>query len=571
MLAVIAICASIIGAGARASAATTTFTWGSPQDLTNTTVQSDIPQIVSGDNGQRLAATWLSNSGGNPVVYASTSSDAGATWNTPTALSDDGGAAGYPQLSSSADGTKLVVVWSRSDAGDFLIESSVSSDGGATWSDWQAMSAPNGSADLPQVVSSADGDKVTAVWTRNNGSNFIVQSTSSPDGGLYWDGVKTLSSGGQDASGPQIASSADGSKLTATWYRSDGPDTIVQSKTSTDGGANWLPTVDVSSVGGNGVEPQITSSSDGEKLATAFTWTGGGNARIQVSRSLDGGASWSTPTFLTADGRDAQNPRNASSADGEKLFTVWSRYNGTNSEVQTALSLNAGTDWSGSTTLSSPGADSSLPRISAADAGDTIAVTWEALTDGKYSIHSSNSTDSGSAWSNPVQLSSSAASSDQSQIATAADGSKFAAVWKRTTDSDAIIQTANAIASTIPDSDKLTPIAANGCVTPGTAKSIPRKGTKQLMKPGCKATSGQRIGVTVKAKLRGDVRTYSLFCKRANKQPTHTKRLANGTRYCTSGALKIRTYGNPLTLNVDWKAPATATYNAYLQARSYRT
>lgn len=569
-LAVLALCAGIMSLGTPAMAATTTFTWGSPQDLTTPDLQPDTPQIVAGDNGKRLTAVWAAGTGGNPVIYASSSSDAGTTWSTPAALSDNGGAAAYPQISSSADGMKLVVLWSRADANDYLIESARSSDGGATWNAPEAISAPNGRADIPQVVSSADGNKVTAVWVRFDGNVWVAQTSSSPDGGAYWDGVTSLSASGQDAAAPQIASSADGTKLTATWHLF-GVDTYVQTRTSTDSGANWSAAVNVSTSGGNSIEPDITSSGDGEELAIAFTRTGSGSARIQVSRSDDGGGSWSVPTTLSADGQDAQNARIVGSADGEKLYTSWSRSNGTNGEVQTAHSSNTGASWSSPTTVSSAGVDSSLPRISAAQAGSTVGLTWEALKDGKSVIQSSITADAGSTWSSPVQLSSSTASSDQSQIAAATDGTRFAAVWKRAGDSDTVIQTASATASTIPDSGKRTPAAANGCVTPGTPKSIPRKGTKQLMKPSCTTTGGERIGVTVKGKLRGDIRTYNLFCKRENKRPTPTQRLANGARYCKSGALKIRTYGTPLALRITWKAPATSTYKQYLKSRSYRT
>lgn len=570
-LVVLALSLSAIGIAAVPASASGSFTWGTPQDLGGPATQTDSPQIVSADAGTKLAATWVANDGSNARTYVSTSSDAGTTWQAPTVLSDPSSSASYPQIASSVDGSRLVVVWSRPDGPDYYVESAASDDGGVTWSTAQPISAPG--ADLAQVVASTHGLKMTAVWTRNNGSNSLVQSSTSDDGGFTWGAVSTLSASGQDGNGPQIAGSADGTKLTAAWYRSDGTNIFVQTRTSTDSGATWLPVQTISTPGGDGIEPQIVASNDGEKLATTFVWNGTGEGRIEESTSSDAGLTWSTPTQLSTAGQGAQNPRIAGSADGTKLVTVWSRYNGSNNEIQVARSLNSGASWSASSRISAPSSDSSLPRISADDSASTVGVTWETYADSTYSIRSAISSDSAASWSTPVTLSNTAGSSDRSQIAAAADGSKFAAVWYHFADPNAVIQTVNAIGTPAPAPDpaKLTPAAANGCVTPGIPTSIPRRGTKQLMKPGCTTTSGQRIGVSVSAKLRGDVRGYSLFCKRANKQPTATKRLANGTRYCASGALKIRTYGQKLTLRITWKAPETATYNAYQKSRGYRT
>lgn len=109
------------------------------------------------------------------------------------------------------------------------------------------------------------------------------------------------------------------------------------------------------------------------------------------------------------------------------------------------------------------------------------------------------------------------------------------------------------------------------CVTKGG--SMPSRGTKRLMKAHCKTNAGQHVGVAVSARMRGDVRYYSLFCKISRNKSTKTKATGyhDGTRFCREGALHIRTYGQRLRLRVTWEAPAKTGYNAFGEAKNYKT
>ncbi|MEI6624322.1 MAG: delta-60 repeat domain-containing protein, partial [Actinomycetes bacterium] len=112
----------------------------------------------------------------------------------------------------------------------------------------------------------------------------------------------------------------------------------------------------------------------------------------------------------------------------------------------------------------------------------------------------------------------------------------------------------------------------NGCVTAGGTTSIPTTGTKQLMKAGCRTNAGQVIGVTVGARLRGDLRLDTLYCKKSNGRITATSSTGrgDGSRYCRSGVLRIRTHGKHLQIRVTWSAPPKGAYTAYRTSRNYR-
>ena len=112
------------------------------------------------------------------------------------------------------------------------------------------------------------------------------------------------------------------------------------------------------------------------------------------------------------------------------------------------------------------------------------------------------------------------------------------------------------------------------CVTGGGLASIPRAGTKRLMKSKCRTTAGTRIGVRVTAAPvgRGDVVNFRLVCGK-NSGRAQLVRAPAGKRFrmCSAGALRIATYGQKLTARVVWKAPATGSHPAYRKAMTYRT
>ncbi len=94
----------------------------------------------------------------------------------------------------------------------------------------------------------------------------------------------------------------------------------------------------------------------------------------------------------------------------------------------------------------------------------------------------------------------------------------------------------------------------NNCVTPPGKKAIPRAGLTRLTRPHCRTNAGQKVTTKVIGQLasRGDVTLFKVIRKK-------------------NGAVFIRTYGYRLKLTITWSAPATGTYAAYKQTRTYRT
>ena len=366
---------SLVGLPAPASAADPT--WGSVIDLATTSSNENSQRVVSSADGKRVTAVWTRNNGSNTIVQARTSVDGGAAWGATTDLSAIGQSAFGPQIVSSAEGSRIAVVWYRSNGlGDTIVQARTSIDGGTTWGATTDLSGIGQDAGAPQIVSSAEGSRIAVVWYRSNGSNTIVQSRRSIDGGATWGATTDLSMAGQNAQVPQVTSSADGIRVTAVWNRSNGSNTIVQSRTSADGGATWGATTDLSAAGQNANYPQVVYSAGGSRVTVLWYLSGSNNYVVQARTSADGGATWGVTTDLSATGRNIGRPQITSSADGPQLTAVWGLLSGANTIVQARTSGDGGNTWGATTDLSAAGQDTSRPQITSSADGTRLTAVW---------------------------------------------------------------------------------------------------------------------------------------------------------------------------------------------------
>src|SRR5262249_754521 len=162
----------------------------------------------------------------------------------------------------------------------------------------------------------------------------IIQAATATISGntATWSNVIDLSATGQNASNPQVALSADGTKATAVWSRSNGSNTIIETASATIAAnlATWNSVIDLSTLGQNGSTPQIALSSDSSLATAVWSRSNGSNTIIQtVSATISGNtATWGSGTNLSVAGQDAILPALALSTDGTKASVIWQRSNG---------------------------------------------------------------------------------------------------------------------------------------------------------------------------------------------------------------------------------------------------
>ena len=176
----------------------------------------------------------------------------------------------------------------------------------------------DGLSGLPDVTT-------TAIWTRNDGSNDRIQSSTTTNGDP-WSTPVTLSDPGQNARYPELVT--DVTSTTAIWERSDGNNFRLQSSTTTGGGP-WSPPVTVSVAGQDALQAQLV----GPGTTTAI-WirSDGSNFRIQSSTTTDG-TTWSTPVTLSVAGQNAYAPQLVANGTNTTI-AVWQRSDGSHDRIQ---------------------------------------------------------------------------------------------------------------------------------------------------------------------------------------------------------------------------------------------
>jgi hypothetical protein len=350
--------------------------WSTSVDVSVAGLDSYSPQ-VSIDSAGLAIAVWIRKAGTRYIIQSSTSQSGGA-WSTPVDVSVDGPQAYSPQVGVDSAG-RATAVWFRLDGGHYIIQSSTSQSGGA-WSTPVDVSVAGQNAYSPQVSSDSTG-RATAVWYRFDGSNNIIQSSTSQSGGT-WSTPVNLSAIGRPAFDPQVSIDSTG-RATAVWYRFDGSNNIIQSSTSQSGGA-WSTPVDVSVAGQNAVSPQVSIDSAGRATAVWYRYDGSNNI-IQSSTSQSGGA-WSTPVDVSVAGQNAFSPQVSIDSTG-RAIAVWYRYDGSNDIIQSSTSQSGGA-WSIPVVVSAAGQDAYDPQVSI-DAAGLAVIVWNRYDGSKDRIQSS--------------------------------------------------------------------------------------------------------------------------------------------------------------------------------------
>lgn len=370
-----------------------TASWGATQDLYAVSgVNGQSPQIAVSADGTLATAVWVSSEGSNAIVQSASATISGntATWGTLTALELPAGQSALPQIGLSADGTRATAVWSRFDGADHFIEAKSATITGTSAS-WGTLSTPSAAASQqaknPQVATSADGTMATAVWIRNDGSKDIVRTASATISGssASWSTETDLSAGGQNAAFPDIATSADGTMVTAVWTRFIN-DTlpVVQSASATISGnsASWGSTTDlVAVVGQASSSPQVALAADGS-LATVV-WLQGTPPASRVvcsaSATVSGNtATWGSFSSLSDAANDSLDAQVNLSADGTRATAVWTHRDGSFRIIQSASALIGGSmaAWGIVSNLSATGQECNKPQVAASADGTRATAVW---------------------------------------------------------------------------------------------------------------------------------------------------------------------------------------------------
>jgi hypothetical protein len=173
----------------------------------------------------------------------------------------------------------------------------------------------------------------------------------------------------------------DPGNIVAVWQQdrwANGSANGLMTATTTNGGTNWtLVSVPFSRCAGGTVanggdyeratDPWVTISPDGIGFQMALStvgasFTGGSANAMLVSRSTDGGRTWSNPATLIRDGATHFNDKNTITADptdARYVYAVWDRLVATGGGPSTfARTTDGGLTWEGARSIYDPGTQS---------------------------------------------------------------------------------------------------------------------------------------------------------------------------------------------------------------------
>lgn len=392
--------------------------WGPTVDISDVGDFAGTPQVAT--DGTTITAVWDRYNGTHTIIEAASSTNAGATWSAAAApLSELGHNANSSQVVT--NGTVITAVWSLFKDSSYRIQAAYSTTGGLTWSPPEDLSVLGSSALSPVLVT--DGSTVTAVWYREAGGGFDVEARSSDDGGVTWNPTSSVSSApaGVTARDPHVTT--DGTTITVVWTELDGTNQTIESASSTNGGDSWTAaSAPLSDASENSTEPKVVT--DGTRITAIWTGFDGADHRVRSAFSTDGGINWSVPEELSVAGNST--PRARVVTNGAVITATWAQFDGSTTVIQSSRSINGGASWSSPATLSEPGNNATNPEM--ASDGTTITVTWSRSDDDGYPrIQTASSVDGGDTWSTPVTLSGPLAEGFSARVVT--DGNTITAVW----------------------------------------------------------------------------------------------------------------------------------------------
>jgi hypothetical protein len=438
-----------------------------PQDLSAAGQDSYDPQVAVDGHGTAIAV-WSRSNGTNLIVQAAARA-AGGSFGAPQDLSAAGQKAGFPQVAIDGQGN-AIAVWSRFDGTNYIAQTAARAAAsrprwryftpkpGGSFGAPQDLSAVGQKAGFAQVAIDGQGNAI-AVWSRFDGTNFIVQAAAraaasrrrwryfTPKRGGSFGAPQDLSAASQDAFNPQVAFDGQGNAI-AVWHRFDaGTNTIVQAAaraadsrrrrryfTPKRGGSFGAPQ-DLSAAGQNASFPEVAVDGQGNAIAVWRRFDGT-NFIVQAAARAAGG-SFGAPQDLSAAGQKAGFPEVAVDGQGNAI-AVWQRFDGTNFIMQAAARA-AGGSFGAPQDLSAAGQTANDPQVAVDGQGNAIAV-WS-RSNGTNDIVQAAVRAAGGSFGAPQDLSAAGQDAHVPEVAVDGQGNAIA-VWSRSNGTNYIVQAA---------------------------------------------------------------------------------------------------------------------------------
>jgi hypothetical protein len=277
-------------------------------------------------------------------------------------------------------------------------------------------------ASPPQVALDSEGN-ATAVWSRWNGMDDVVESSFRP-AGEGWGPPENLSepelegefgAGAHDATSPQVVVDRNG-YLTVTWERYAFPETIIESVGKAPGGS-WTEPIEIAHLPmASDPEPWLAVDWEGNNTAV---WKQG---EVIMSSFRTFAGEWGEPIPLSPD--ESFTPQAAMDGRGDAT-AVWMHYDGSHYVVESAYRPEQG-EWEEPTLVSQPGEEGGNPHVALDAKGDALVV-WRGEDEGEERLRAAYRPVGGE-WGKAVDVSAPGEQIQSPRAAVDPDGNAIA-VW----------------------------------------------------------------------------------------------------------------------------------------------
>jgi PKD domain len=344
-----------------------------------------------------------------------TAQGAQAGWLPPVDVSDAGEHIGDPQVVLDSGG-HATAVWSRGNGTETVVESSFRIAGQA----WQKPVVV-GPGDLPQIAVDGDGD-TTLVWESYAGTNrILIESAYRPVGENWEEPVDVGEVKTMIAPEPSVGVGVDGD-ATVTWN----DQTVIRSAYRPAGGS-WQEPTAISDPELESYVPQLAVDADGNATAV---WNQEGGSPGFYSAYREAGGGWETPMLVSEPGESTGNASIALDTSGN-IAVVW---NGEDegSRVIRAAFRPVDEEWQPPESVSAPGNTFvSWPQVALDADGNAIAAWgYSSSEPGGYVIAEAAYRPAGGGWEAPTELSEDGANAYPEDLAFDVSGNA-AVVWQR--------------------------------------------------------------------------------------------------------------------------------------------
>jgi len=332
---------------------------------------------------------------------------------TPTNISNDNYESARTRIGLDAQ-NNISVVWDQQHVGGVTeIIYTRSADHGTTWSTQVDISHANTESIYPDLAIGTPGD-INVVWQKALGAQYDIFFGRSADSGSTWSEPLNISKTTLKSTSPAIAVDLSGNVnvvwsevvkfgSTAVFYK----DCLYFSR-STNSGVFFSAPLNIAETICP-CYPAIAVDPAG-RIFVAYR-NGGCSAvgEILYMLSGDGGSSWSAPKLLSIDPEDANLPAFAVDSNGY-INLVWQQAVSNSWEIFFSRSTDIGSTWSTPVNISQTSGNSQHPSITV-DTLKNLNVTWDEDVAGVEEIYQSRSVNNGADWTSNANISNNAGES----------------------------------------------------------------------------------------------------------------------------------------------------------------